>query len=151
MELDHCDRKCASNASLQWLMVAVMANEGHISISRPPSLPVPPSPAKRVCVCHSESASSWAAFRKCQWAWAACLTKRSLTEPRTIGDSVRKGAEHRPPPYTATMHTQVYTNAWIQTSTLACYTLNLRQTQNCHGYTTHLVARGFALMICLLV
>lgn len=168
MELDHCDRKCASNASLQWLIavaVPVMANEGQNSISRhtsPSFSAVPPSPAKRVCVPlrrARESASSWAAFRKCQWAWAACLTKRSLTEPRTTGDSVRKGAECRPPPYTAKTrllsHTQVrtgkHTNACIQTSTLACYTLNLRRAQICHGYTTHLVARIFALMICLLL
>lgn len=55
MELDHCDRKCASNASLQWLIavaVPVMANERQNSISRhtsPSFSAVPPSPAKRVC------------------------------------------------------------------------------------------------------
>ncbi len=122
---------------------------------------VPPSPAKRVCVPlrrARESASSWAAFRKCQWAWAACLTKRSLTEPCTTGDSVRKSAERRPPPYRATTRLRSHThtgphntNVWIQTSTVACYTLNLRRVQSCHSYTTHLVARIFALMVCLLV
>lgn len=57
MELDHCDRKCASNASLQWLIaiaVPVMANEGQNSISYPPSPPFLPL-LLRECVCATQT------------------------------------------------------------------------------------------------
>ncbi len=56
MELDHCDRKCTSNASLQWLIAVAGTSDGErgAELHQLPLLStVPPSPAKRVCVCHS--------------------------------------------------------------------------------------------------
>ncbi len=52
MELDHCDRKCASNASLQWLIA--VAVPGQNSISHPPSPPSLPL-LLRECVCATQA------------------------------------------------------------------------------------------------
>lgn len=131
-------------------------------LHQPPSFSaVPPSPAKRVCVCHSGGRESRPpagphlgnASEHGRLAWLSAVSQ-SHAPLGIVWERVQNTAL----PLTgrrrfAVTHTQVCTwkHECMQTSTVACYTMNLRRAQSCHGYTTHLVARIFALMVCLLV
>ncbi len=123
---------------------------------------VPPSPAKRVCVCHSGGRESRPpagphlgnASEHGRLAWLSAVSQ-SHAPLGIVWERVQNAAlpligRRHVCGHTHT-HRSAQHNVWIQTSTVACYTLNLRRVQSCHSYTTHLVARIFALMVCLLV